>query len=115
MGYEDKNASLRQLFEQRLDTLRNHILGFLGNALRDETARILCDSEATRAFVVDRILEIVSSDLESEKEATIFKLIKRLNQATKECDQIKLKNEKLMLDIEDCDELKELRRSVKEK
>merc|ERR1712045_795775 len=86
--YKNKNETLRILFEQRLDALRNNIIDFIGNALKDETAITLNKSDTTRGFVVDRILEIVSENLESEKETTIFKLINKLNEATKKSDQL---------------------------
>eukprot|EP01084_Bolivina_argentea_P296351 510392_1 len=93
--YENKNATLRILFEQRLDTLRNNIISFIGNALHDETAKILNQSETTRAFVVDRILEVVSDNLESEKETTISKLITKINQLTKTNNILTIENKEL--------------------
>jgi len=93
--YDNKNATLRILFEQRLDRLRNNILDFIGNALRDDTVSVLNESATTRAFVVDRILELVSDNLESEKETTIFNLITNVNELTKQCDALKMHNERL--------------------
>eukprot|EP01083_Nonionella_stella_P058061 152169_1 len=124
--FDNKNATLRILFEQRLDTLRNNIISFIGNALHDETAAILNESDATRAFVVDRILEIVSDNLESEKETTIFKLINKVNHLTTECDTLTIKNNELKTDNDalthkqnnidtDSDALHSLKQSVTEK
>ena len=96
------NAILRALFEQRLDTLRNNIISFIGNALKDETVNILNESDTTRAFVVDRILEVVSENLESEKETTIYKLIQNVNDRQKVID-------------DNADQVKKLKESVSEK
>jgi hypothetical protein len=77
-------------------------------------------------FAVDRILEIVSSDLESEKEATIFKLIQQLNESNKSLERHKLCNEQLKHENDiltntqkkhefDDKELEQMTASVKEK
>ena len=96
--FENKNATLRILFEQRLDTLRNNLLTFIGNAINDETTQVLNESDATRGFVVDRILELVSDNLESEKEITIYKLINSSNELTKRNESLLAQNKQLKQD-----------------
>ena len=66
--------------------------------MHDETANILNQSDTTRAFVVDRILEVVSDNLESEKETTIYKLIQKVNDLTKKCDELSIENQRLTND-----------------
>jgi len=98
--FTDHNMSLRSLFEQRIDALRANIITFISNALHDETTRVLNESDATRGFVVDRILELVSDDLESEKETTITNLIRKCNALAAQCEALQLENNRLKGDNE---------------